>query len=603
LSNAEAWRENGSGTGNGTGVGIGFGSGAGVGAGAGIDLAGWSLRDKIGQMVMAGFDGKAPTEELCALIRDRKLGGVIYFRRNAGTAEEVARLSAALHELAAEATKAPLWIAVDQEGGMVARFDRGVTVMPGQMTLGAARSAKWARAAAYASGVQLMRLGVNLNFAPCLDVNNNPANPVIGVRSFGERPELAAELGVAAIRGYREAGVVACAKHFPGHGDTVADSHRELPVVPHDRRRLEAVELMPFRLAVAAGAEAIMTAHVRFPALEPDGLPATLSPRILRGLLRDVWGFDGVVFTDCLEMKAIAGTVGVARGAVMAVKAGADVVLVSHTPALQKAALDALYEAVADGDIPEERIDESVRRIVALKARQAATASTGSVLAGRGGAGPVDAGFGMEAAALAREVCRRGVTLVRNERGALPLRRDVPTIVVWPEVREGTEVEDAVARELTLGRALAPHLGDVKELAIGAVPREDEVRETLAEIGRALEEARGRAANGEPGDGRTCLQVVVGTYNASFAERQIELVRRLLDLEGVTVTAAALRNPYDLLAFPEVHAYVACYENTPRMMEAAAEVLAGKGPALGRLPVTLSDRYPFGHGMTEVPKG
>jgi len=588
LSKAEAWR------GNGNGIGIGIGS----------DLSGWSLRDKIGQMVMAGFDGKAPTEEIRALIRDRKLGGVIYFRRNAGTAGEVARLSAALHELAAEATKAPLWIAVDQEGGMVARLDRGVTVMPGQMTLGAARSAKWARETAYDSGAQLARLGVNLNFAPCLDVNNNPANPVIGVRSFGERPELVAELGVAAIRGYREAGVVACAKHFPGHGDTVADSHRELPVVPHDRKRLEAVELMPFRLAVAAGAQAIMTAHVRFPALEPDGLPATLSPRILRGLLRDEWGYDGVVFTDCLEMKAISGTVGVARGAVMAVKAGADVVLVSHTPALQQAALDALYEAVVAGEIAEERIDESVRRIVALKAEQAARGPAGSVLADRGdaGAGSADAGFGWEVA-LVREVCRRAVTLVRNEHGALPLRRDVPTIVVWPEVREGTEIDEAVSRDLTLGRALAPHLGEVKELTIGATAGEDEVRKTLAAIGKALEERRGRAGSGEPGGGRACLQVVVGTYNASFAEGQAELVRRLLDLEGVKVTAAALRNPYDLLAFPEVHGYVACYENTPRMMEAAAEVLTGKAQARGCLPVTLSDRYPFGYGMTGVQKG
>lgn len=561
-------------------------------------MAGWSLRDKIGQMVMAGFDGREPTEAVRALIRDRKLGGVIYFRRNAGTAEEVARLSAALRELAAEATKAPLWIAVDQEGGMVARLDRGVTVMPGQMALGAARSAKWARKAARASGAQLARLGINLNFAPSLDVNNNPANPVIGVRSFGERPELAAELGVAAIRGYREAGVVACAKHFPGHGDTVADSHRELPAVPHDRKRLEAVELLPFRLAVAAGAEAIMTAHVRFPALEPDGLPATLSPRILRGLLREEWGFDGVVFTDCLEMKAISGTVGVARGAVMAVKAGADVVLVSHTPKLQKAALDALYDAVVDGEIPEERIDESVRRIVALKTAYATDpAGRGDVMSGREISGLAD-----EAAALAREICRHAVTLVRNEHGALPLRRDLPTIVVWPEVRQGTEVDEAVVRELTLGRALAPHLGEVKEWMIGTVPDEAEIRHTLAEIDKALKEIRGRHPSAESGDGRACLQVVVGTYNASFAPGQAELVRRLLDLEGVKVTVAALRDPYDLLAFPDVHAFVACYENTPRMMETAAEVLAGKERARGRLPVTLSERYPFGYGMTGIPE-
>jgi beta-N-acetylhexosaminidase len=567
--------------------------------GEGVNLAGWSLRDKIGQMVMAGFDGKAPTEDVKSLIRERKLGNVIYFRRNAGSAAEVARLSAALHELAAEATKAPLWIAVDQEGGMVARLDQGVTVMPGHMALGATRSARWAFETARATGAQLARLGVNLNFAPCLDVNNNPANPVIGVRSFGQRPELVAELGVAAIRGYREAGVVACAKHFPGHGDTVADSHRELPVVPHDRKRLEAVELLPFRVAVAAGVDAIMTAHVRFPAYEPDGVPATLSPRILRGLLRDEWGYDGVVFTDCLEMKAIADTVGVARGAVMAVQAGADVVLVSHTPALQKAALDALYEAVVAGEIAEERIDESVRRIVALKAKQPALFFSADHL--DSGAGQDDFGAGLTA--LAREVCRRSVTLVRNECGALPLRRDVPVIVVWPEVRVGSEVDEAVARDLTLGRALAPYIGKVKECRIGTVPGEEEIRETLAEIGKTLEEIRERAADRQPpGDGEL-LQVVVGTYNATFAAGQIELVKRLLACDGVKVTVAALRNPYDWLAFPDVHAYVACYENTPCMMEALAEVLVGETEARGRLPVTLSERYPFGHGGSEGHEG
>lgn len=584
-------------------------AGAWTGTGEEVDLAGWSLRDKIGQMVMAGFDGKAPTEEIRMLIRDYKLGGVIYFRRNAGSAAEVARLSAELHELAAEATKAPLWIAVDQEGGMVARLDRDVTVMPGHMALGATRSAKWARETARATGAQLMRLGVNLNFAPCLDVNNNPANPVIGVRSFGERPELVAELGVAAIRGYREAGVVACAKHYPGHGDTVADSHRELPVVPYDRERLEAVELLPFRLAAAAGADAIMTAHVRFPAIEPDGLPATLSPRILRGLLRDEWGYDGVVFTDCLEMKAISDTVGVARGAVMAVKAGADVVLVSHTPALQTAAFDALHEAVVAGEIAEARIDESVRRILALKARQSAAVPAAPVPAApvpadrsRAGSGTDAFGSDAEAAALAREVCRRSVTLVRNERGALPLRRDVPTFVIWPEVRKGTEVDEVLARDLTLGRALTPYIGQVKEWRISADPGEEEVRETLAEIGQALEEIVEHAEN--PGQSASVhAQVVVGTYNAAFAAGQTELVQRLLACEGVRVTAAALRNPYDWLGFPEVHAYVACYENTPFMMEALAEVLAGETEARGRLPVTLPERYPYGHGISLVQRG
>src|SRR5690606_10075786 len=391
----------------------------------GRDLSEWTLREKIGQMVMCGFDGKQPTDGIRMLIREYRIGGIIYFRRNVGTAEETASLSAALQEAAADVSDVPLWIAVDQEGGMVARIDRDVAVMPGNMALGAARDAGLAYETALASARDLRRMGIKFNLAPCLDVNNNPANPVIGVRFYGERPELVAKLGSAAIRGYQAGGVAACAKHFPGHGDTVADSHLELPVVPHDPRRLDRVELAPFRAAVEAGVDAVMTAHVRFPAHEDRAIPATLSPRILTGLLRERFGFSGMIVTDCLEMKAISDTVGVGRGAVMAVKAGADLVLVSHRLDRQLEALEALHDAVLSGEIGMERIDDAVRRILAAKRRRIMAAP----------AAPA-AGSGVpEAWDVARRACERAVTVVKNECGALPLRRELPVLAVWPEVR------------------------------------------------------------------------------------------------------------------------------------------------------------------------
>lgn len=536
----------------------------------GRDLSEWTLREKIGQMVMCGFDGKQPTDGIRMLIREYRIGGIIYFRRNVGTAEETASLSAALQEAAADVSDVPLWIAVDQEGGMVARIDRDVAVMPGNMALGAARDAGLAYETALASARDLRRMGINFNLAPCLDVNNNPANPVIGVRSYGERPELVAKLGSAAIRGYQAGGVAACAKHFPGHGDTVADSHLELPVVPHDPRRLDRVELAPFRAAVEAGVDAVMTAHVRFPAHEDRAIPATLSPRILTGLLRERLGFSGMIVTDCLEMKAISDTVGIGRGAVMAVKAGADLVLVSHRLDRQLKALEALHDAVLSGEIGMERIDDAVRRILAAKRRRIMAAP----------AAPA-AGSGVpEAWDVARRACERAVTVVKNECGALPLRRELPVLAVWPEVRRSTEVDEALRPAVTLGKALETRGFRAREIVIGSEPARDEWM-------AVVEEARGGGYR----------QIVVGTYNAAFAPGQRELVKALMDSTDGSVVAVALRNPYDLLQFPDVPAFVACYENRPLMMEALAAVLAGDRPAAGRLPVTLSDAYPFGHGL------
>lgn len=246
-----------------------------------------NLRQKIGQMLICGFWGTEMTEELHSFIKEQQIGGVIYFARNVNKAEQVSRLSSDLQKAAAESGNLPLWVSIDQEGGMVARITEGVALMPGNMALAAAGSLEWAYESSHISGMELKALGINMNFAPVLDVNNNLLNPVIGVRSYGESPELVADYGAKAFHGLQDAGVVATAKHFPGHGDTAVDSHLDLPTVTHERERMERIELVPFKRAIAEGIDAVMSAHIYFPALEAQKLPVTLSHSVLTGLLRE----------------------------------------------------------------------------------------------------------------------------------------------------------------------------------------------------------------------------------------------------------------------------------------------------------------------------
>ncbi|GIQ69936.1 beta-N-acetylhexosaminidase [Xylanibacillus composti] len=538
-------------------------------------LTSMTLEEKVGQLLICGFAGTEPPAGMLRFIRERKPGGIIYFRRNIASAGQLRSLSDQLQQAAKGADAPPLFIAIDQEGGMVARWDQDAALMPGNMAIGATRRASYAYEAANATGRQLREVGINVNFAPCVDVNNNPANPVIGVRSFGADPDMVAEFGAAAVRGYQEAGVSAAAKHFPGHGDTDIDSHLDLPIIPHAMERLHHVELKPFAEAVRAGTDMIMTAHVVFQALEGnEAVPATLSPRVLDGLLRGQLQFQGIIITDCLEMKAISDGVGVAEGAVRAVEAGADIVLVSHTIARQEEALDALLHAVRSGRMSESRIDASVQRILDLKQKR--------IAAGTASPPDIPKVFEVNAPAfqkLARSICRDSVTLVRHE-GVLPLDSAKSVYVVWPEVTASTEVVEAVEQEMTLGQALQEHLPRVAEDRIALEPGD-------AELARVLERSQ------------QYEQVVVATYHAGAIGRQGELVRRLMaERLGRGVVVVAVRNPYDLLAFPDVPAYLAVYENRPQMMEALAEVLVGKHSPSGRLPVQLMDQYPIGWGLS-----
>jgi len=308
---------------------------------------------------MAGFAGTSLTVELRALARDFSLGGVVYFARNV---EEPAQVAEVSREIATLTGELPPWVSVDQEGGRVARFRRGFTVWPPMATLGRSGDVELARQFARALAVELRAVGITLDFAPVLDIFTNPKNTVIGDRALAERAEDVATLGVAIIEALQRGGVAACGKHFPGHGDTLADSHHDLPLVEHAPDRLRAVEFVPFRAAIAAGVASMMSCHVLVPAFD-EGRPGTLSPTIVQGLLRDELGFDGLVFTDDMEMKAIAARMPVPDACVAAIAAGCDAVLVcSGNHDLQAATIEALIRAVESGELPYPRVEQALAR-------------------------------------------------------------------------------------------------------------------------------------------------------------------------------------------------------------------------------------------------
>ncbi|MBX7267975.1 glycoside hydrolase family 3 protein [Micromonospora sp. Llam7] len=402
-------------------------------------------------VLQPGFVGTVPPAWICRWLGEG-LGSVVLFSRNVVDSPQVTALTAALR-----AERPDVIVAIDEEAGDVTRIESGRgSSRPGNLALGAVDDPALTEEVARDLGVELAAAGITLNYAPDADVNSNPDNPVIGVRSFGAEPSLVARHTTAWVRGLQSGGVAACAKHFPGHGDTRVDSHHDLPRIAADRARLHAVELAPFRAAVAAGVQAVMTGHLLVPALDPE-LPATLSGRILGGLLREEMGFDGVVVTDAVEMRAVAGRYGFAGAAVRALAAGADAVCVGGEHADEETARylrDAIVDAVLAGDLPEERLAEAAKRVGQLAAwtvaARTARPGTGAPTVGAGTAAGVGSAVGLTAARRAIRVTTSG-----GEATALPLTGPPHVVEFQPphNIAIGSETPWGVAAPLT---ALVP---------------------------------------------------------------------------------------------------------------------------------------------------
>jgi beta-N-acetylhexosaminidase len=511
-----------------------------------------TLEQKVGQVFMLGFEGTSLNASNRALIQGLHLGGVTLFGRNIDNATQLAHLD---HDLQTVADPVPLFISVDQEGGLVVRVTEGATIFPGNMAVGATADPALARQVAAASARELLAMGVNMDLAPVVDVNTNPLNPVIGIRSFGSNVDLVTQMATQAVDGVQATGVSAVAKHFPGHGDTSVDSHRDLPVVPHPLERLESLELLPFQAAMRAGVDGIMTAHLYLPLIEPQqDLPATLSHRVLTDLLRDQLGYQGLILTDALDMDAIKKDRSAAAAAVDAFAAGADMLLIAGINSDDRMRLGdgppALLAAVQSGRISEQRLDASVLRILEAKARR-------GILPGAASAPPMpDASVLNSAAhrALSLEVARKAVTLQRDDAGLLPLRSDARVLVVEaPSPTRSDVVDDELAS------SLLDAVQRFSPAAVGAAPRDAVAAARKADV------------------------VVLGIFDLAQNPSQQKLANDLAGT-GKPVVAVSLRGPYDAPIASQIGTFLTVYGDRPVHLQAAAEALFGKLTPTGKTP-------------------
>ncbi|MET9116743.1 glycoside hydrolase family 3 N-terminal domain-containing protein [Streptomyces longwoodensis] len=555
-----------------------------------------TLEEKVGQVFVSRVYGHSATDPDQAdvdanlaelgvrtaadLLERYRLGGIIYFAWAHNTREphQIAALSDGLQRASLGLPRGlPVLISTDQEHGIVCRIGAPATLFPGAMAIGAGGSRTDARTLGRISGAELRAMGVRQDYSPVADVNVNPANPVIGVRSFGADPDAVAALVAAEVQGYRSAGVAATAKHFPGHGDTAVDSHYGFPVITHSREVWEELDAVPFRAAIAAGIDSIMTAHILVPALDDSGDPATLSRPIVTGLLRERLGYDGVVVTDALDMAGVRTKYGDDRVPVLALKAGVDQLL---NPPKLDVAWNAVLRAVREGELTEERLEQSVLRILRLKAK---LGLLDDPYAGQAG---VDRTVGTPAhLAAADRIAERTTTLLVNEGGLLPLAPDTRRrlLVVGADPASPSGTTGPPTGVLT---AALTGLGfTATALSTGTAP-------SAATIARAV------AAAGEAD------AVVVATYNVTATSPQKTLVEQLL-ATGRPVVAVAVRNPYDVAQLPGVAAYLATYSWTDVELRAAARVIAGRTAPHGKLPVPVQRAddparvlFPIGHGLT-----
>ncbi|GAB2835578.1 glycoside hydrolase family 3 protein [Streptomyces daliensis] len=551
-----------------------------------------SLEEKVGQLFVVEVYGQAadtshPRNQAlygvatpAEVVAKYQPGGVIYFdaRRgpdNVREPRQVAALSNGLQRAALRTgARVPLLVSIDQEGGSVVyRMVEPATQFPGNMALAATRSRKETLRAAEIIGAELAAMGINQNYAPVADVNINPENPIIGVRSFGSDTALCSSLVATAVRGYHEGGVSSAAKHFPGHGDTETDSHTGLPVITHSRAELERIDLPPFRAAIKQGVDTIMSAHIVVPALDASGVPATMSKPIITGLLREELGFEGLIVTDALDMGGATGDFPPDIAPVRALQAGCDQLVLAPKLDVARAAV---LDAVRSGKVTESRLDASVTRILAHKLRRGLHPRpfVSETVAAR----TVGSAAHLSAAA---SLTDRAVTLVRNE-GVLPLSPATARSVLvtgWG----ATQVKNLVT-------AVSAYEGQsATGLETGTVPKQ-----------AAIDEAAAVARTHD-------VVLVSSNAAAAGAEKgvaQAALVKALMDT-GIPVIVAAVRNPYDIRRFPEVPAYLATYSYGAPALTSLARVLFGTVPPRGKLPVTVpalaspsTTLYGFGHGLS-----
>lgn len=522
-------------------------------------LQAMSLSQKIGQMLVTGLEEDATQFDACPLIQQLTPGGVFYHPGNVDDPEQLRLFSAAVQACAQSAHNLPVFIALDHEGQYVNRFDRGVTVFPAALAQGASGDPELAYRIALAAGQELAFSGVNLVLGPVADVLSNPDNEVISQRTFGSDPQRVAEFVKRAVEGYRQAGLIPALKHFPGHGGVAGDTHRVLPVDESDRAQLESLYLPPFASGLSAGAPMVMLSHVAFPNVAGTVQPASLSPAMVR-LLREDLGFQGVILTDAMDMRAVSGArLNVAEAALEAVRVGVDLLLVTD-PGQALATHARLLLAVEQGELPLEHIDRAVAHILSLKQAQGLHSFPLPQ--------PPEPEW-QSHASLAAEAGQRAVTRFKDEGELLPLPAGVRRVlVVGPNSEwEFYPVLEAALRERGIETefwyySLADH---------GPVP-ERELLESLPE----------RAALAD----LTLLFTWQAYLNTLLFEDDWPemLVENFLQVNPAMVVVA-LKSPTDIRAFPGVPAYLALYGTTPGALQGLLEVLLSGWEPPGKNPL------------------
>jgi beta-N-acetylhexosaminidase len=532
-------------------------------------LASLSLREKVGQMVLAWSSGQGPAanpDEMARLLRSVEtddVGGIII---SIGSPQAYAAKLNALQRRA----KVPLLVITDMESGPGMRLSPGGTHFPPVMAVTATGSDSLAFEVGRAIGRTGRAVGLHLTLSPVLDVNSNPSNPIINTRSFGEDPHAVARFAAAYTRGVRAGGLLAAGKHFPGHGDTHTDSHIDLPSIDADRARLDAVELVPFAAAVRAGIDGMLVGHIAVPRVTSSDRLASLSPQMTDGLLRRELGFQGLVFTDAMNMGALTRRYGQGQAALLAIEAGADMLL---QPTDIPGTIDAVVRAVEAGRIPMARIDQSVRRVLAAKSK-----------AGIPRRGPVDPAAAAQAAdspenrALAAEVARRSITLVRDRRGLVPLAAGARRILSVVYADRGSP-----------GGAFARGLGAGGRRVETARASASTTAARYAELRRLADSADVVVVSAyvTPREYQGTVEVP-----AAFAQWV-----QAVEAAGRPVVVVSFGSPYLLRSFPAVGAYLVAWGSAGVSQEAAADAILGRAAIGGRLPVSLPG-HPRGSGVS-----
>lgn len=511
-------------------------------------------RIKIGQRLVVGFPGTEVDDELEELVQKYKIGNFILFKHNIVDADQTKCLCKKLQELSIKHTGNPAFITIDQEGGMVTRLGEDCVNIPGAMALAALDDEEKIYQAGKMTGEQLKALGINFNLAPVADINSNMDNPVIGVRSYGDDPKWVAKCSLAMMKGLLDAGVLTSAKHFPGHGDTNVDSHLGLPRVEKTLEEIQQCELIPFQALVDSKIPAITTSHIIFPALDEEGLPATMSRRIITDLLKKTMGFEGLVISDCMEMSAIKKYYGTIEGIKKAIGAGVDLVFISHTMEVAREASDTLTKMLENGELSLNEMDASIHKIQNYKRNYVQIEEYDTNLF-----------QAQHAIQESKDMLKGSLTAIQMPSLQIP-KVDKDTLFLGCIPFRATNILNIDEGGFHFAEYMARYFSATGRLT-DPTPSKEEVD--------ALRTSMKNASS-----------VVIATYNAHLYKEQLYLVQTAAE-ENKNIIVLAMRNPYDLRNLPS-HAFgIAVYEYTRNSLEVLSKYLENPFELTGKLPIHM----------------